>query len=194
MDAFVDFHYVTYNNLKDNSTAYFINEIAIITFLQKNPSTVLNTFHSTFKFPNLKLNKKCWDTYMYNFYNFHGLDFRKGDRYHLKLYEIVKQISKCDRIFVRGQVKRDILKNILRDNLIVNITTEIGDFLKYKNVKGNGNNLPGYVTYDQMLSYYNTIPSCKQHSFGKCIMVQCEVNYRWFVDNYYRIVFENCCQ
>lgn len=190
MDAFVDFHYVTLGGNK-----YFINEICLIIFSKETREPVYNN-HSTFKFPNLTLDHKSNITYKYTKTNCHGLDYKIGALHWTEIREFISPLLKCDSIYLRGSLKRKIIIDKMNDMFsghppVYNITTKIARVLADKGVKGEGENLPGYLTYDEIKSKYDfnklycTLHGMNENTQNKCIVGQCVATFKWFIDNYY---------
>lgn len=193
MDAFVDFHYVAHSGGN-----FFINEMCMIIFSKETRAPVYN-LHSTFKYPNLELDQKFTTTYNYTRNRCHGLDYNVGDLHWTRVGDFIEPLAHCGTVYVRGSVKCKILLGKLREMMganhppVYNITTRIANVLAANGVERNGENLPGYVTYDEIKSKYNNSLCCSAHARGidsrrLCIITQCVSTFDWFIDNYYSIM------
>lgn len=195
MEAFIDFHYVL-----SSCNKYFINEMCIIIF-SKETREKIYFIHSTFRFPELMLDYKSNITYNYTKKNCHGLDYNLGNMHWSEFKQFIEPILCCERIFLRGSMKCKIIINSLKYMFgkhppVYNITTEIAKMLADLGVKGDGKNLPGYISYNNIkLMYPKNRLYCNMHNsdktmMDKCIVGQCDSTFNWFIDKYYSDVYK----
>lgn len=195
MDAFVDFHYVSYGGRVKN---YFVNEMHIILFDTKTAAIIKST-NATFNNPSLHLSPRYEHTFRYGYENCHGMSLCDGANPHTALRDFVKELETCTNIFVRGSVKRRVLSRLIKGASVYNITMLISETLGCGAAQTQymgTSNLPGYVTYAYIRSAYKSDECCDVHKTIKngdimCISNQCTSTFLWFVNNYYWLVKNN---
>lgn len=200
MDAFVDFHYVTYGG--GRTTQYFINELHYIVF-DPDTKNILYSQHATFKNPTLKLNHYFKKTFNYGYKYCHGMALSDGNKMYNEIHEHITRLKSCSNIFVKGSIKRRELARLLEGVKVHNTTTIISKISPPVNNTREQNNsldlhsIRGYVTFSYIRSKYPSSYCCEVHKKIEngdvmCIANQCHSTFSWFMDNYYQQIKNTC--